>query len=240
MTDDMLCPVPHRKDPERPLKAATGARICEGHLRGLHDNLGELPRLHHALAEHLTRGGGSEPGGSLAVGIALDDAVVAARDHIKATLVSWACIALEEGPWTVPPPDNPDAIARWLRVRINWLANQEWTAELVTNVAETTSEARRQVQPDKPYLVELGPCPQPTVTFADGDPVIGPCDGTVIASMRRADSLLPSVLYCTTRGEDEEDPHQWGPAQWHTLGRRMGKALNPDAAATFMRAFGSG
>lgn len=240
--NDALCPLTHKRDPERPRTAAPGARLCHGHLGQLADNLEQLPDLYAELAAYLTTPGASVPGGSLSTGITLNDAVVASRDHIKHTLTSWACIALEEGPWTQAPDDNPRAIARWLFGRMDWLVDQDWTAEFAGNIAETAGEARAQVQPDHPYLVELGPCPERVWDY-DGDegPVIVKCDGTVVAKMRRADSLLPSVVTCTSRGhDDEEEPHAWTPAQWHTLGRRMGLALNPDAAATFVKAFGAG
>jgi len=228
---ESICPSYHAKDPERPRASRDGVRLCEGHYAGMVKDLHALPTLHTQLARFLVESGGDGTRTSrTSVGIALNPAVVATRDHIKATLVAWTRIALEEGPWRVPPPDDCAEIAHWLDLRSDWLANREWSYEIAHNLAETAGEARRLLQPDKPYIVEIGPCPE----------LIGEeqthCDGMVIAVMRRADSLLPSMLRCTTRGEDEDEPHLWGAAEWHTLGRRMGRTLNGDAMAALVQA----
>ena len=228
---DSICPSYHAKDPERPRASRDGVRLCEGHYAGMRENLAALPTLHEQLARYLVESGGDGSRKSRdSVGIALTPAVVATRDHIMATLVAWARIALEEGPWRQAPPDNAVDIAHWLDLRADWLANREWSSEVAHNLAETAGEARRLLQPDKPYMVEIGACPQ----------LLGEeqthCDGTIIAVMRRADSLLPSMLRCTTHGEDEDEPHVWGAAEWHTLGRRMGRRLDGDAMAALTRA----
>lgn len=205
-------------------------RLCEGHYNGLRRNLAELPALYAELAAYLVNSGAAGSGPGQSVGIVLDGAVVVGRDHIKHTLVSWARIALEEGPWRIAPQDTVADMARWLDARAEWLSNREWSDEIARNLAETASEGRRLVQPDKPYIVELGPCPE-----LIGDEQTR-CNGQVMAIMRRADSLLPSVVRCTTHGDDDEDAHAWGATEWHALGRRMGKALNTSAMAALVGA----
>lgn len=242
MTDDAICPLAHRHDPDRPRRAAHG-RLCHGHAAGLAEDLEALPGLHATLESYLVRTGGGDGGraGRDSIGINLDPGVVAARDHIRHTLVSWALIVLEEGPWTVAPDDTPRAIATWLRTRVGWLADQDWTEELVTNIRETTAEARAQIQPNAVYRVELGRCPVEILHMDDEGHVISEaCDGTVIAVMRKAASReqLPSEVRCTSHGDDEEAPHVWGPMQWHALGRRMGRSLDASAADAFLRAVG--
>lgn len=236
---DLTCPLPHRHDPDRPRRLADNAHVCWGHRAGLLDDLTSLPALHAELAAHLTgNGGGPGDRSSDESGLSLNPAVVAARDHIRATLVSWTLIALEEGPWTVPPHDTMPAIAAWLRLRSDWLLQQDWTPEIVTNLRETRSEARALIQPNDTYRIELGPCPEPLLTL-DGEGRIEAirCVGTVIAVMRKASSReqLPSEVVCTEHGQDGENPHAWGPMQWHALGRRMGRSDHADAAAAFIR-----
>lgn len=236
---ESICPSYHAKDPERPRASRDGVRLCEGHYAGMVKDLHALPTLHTQLARFLVESGGDGTRTSrTSVGIALNPAVVATRDHIKATLVAWTRIALEEGPWRVPPPDDCAEIAHWLDLRADWLANREWSYEIAHNLAETAHEARRLLQPDKPYLVEIGACPETVdvVHEETGEPGIERCDGTIIAVMRRADSLLPSMLRCTSHADDEDDPHAWGAAEWHILGRRMGRTLNADAMTALVQA----
>ena len=232
---DAICPLEHRHDPERPRRTAPGARICHGHLRGLRDDLDELPTLHHSLVAHLVNvstGSDETHRRGPSTGINLNADVVKTRDNIRALLVSWTRIALEEGPWQHAPADNLPAIARWLSSRVDWLADQDWTDELAANLHDTVREARSLVQPNSTYRVELGPCPE----------LVGEeqrhCEGTVIAVMHKATSreTLPDRVLCTALGDDEEEPHAWGPMQWHALGRRMGRTMHASAADAFLRA----
>ena len=239
---DLVCPLPHKHDSERPRRPADGVRVCWGHRSGFVDDLKALPVLNDELASHLSRSGG-DPGdrSSDEVGISLDPAVVAARDHIRVTLVSWTRITLEEGPWKHAPDDTIPAITAWLLRRCDWLLNQDWTPEFVDNVRTTVRESRALIQPNTTYRIELGPCPEPVVILHPdtAEPGIECCPGTIIAVMRKASSReqLPSEVLCSAHGEDEENPHVWTPMQWHALGRRMGRSNHPDAAAAFMRAF---
>jgi hypothetical protein len=231
-----ICPLVHRSEPERPRRAAHGL-LCAGHARRLLDDLASMPGLHDTLSSYLVRTGGGDGGGrggNDSIGINLDPGVVKARDHIRHTLVSWACITLEEGPWTFAPDDEPRAIAAWLLQRRDWLMAQAWADELAANVSETVREARAQIQPNATYRVELGPCPLLTM---DGEQITS-CEGTVVAVMHRASSReqLPSEVVCTAHGDDEENPHAWGPMEWHALGRRMGRSLHTSAADAFLRA----
>lgn len=233
MTDHPLCPLPHKRDPERPRRAAFGVRVCAGHLLGLAEDIAALPRLHATLAQHLVASGGGDGGRSsdADVGVDLNPAVVTARDHIRQTLVSWALIALEEGPWDTAPEDDVRHIAVWIGKRCDWYANQDWTDEFVSNIRETVRESRALIQPNSTYRIEIGPCPE---LLGDDQ---AHCEGVVIAVMQRASSReqLPSEIRCTAHGEDEDEPHAWSPIQWHALGRRMGKSMHASAADAFIR-----
>jgi hypothetical protein len=232
VTDD-TCIAPHRHDPDRPRRAVDGLRLCPGHLEGLRRDLRELPRMHTELVGRLLEVGDQvgRTGRGDAVGIALSDTVVRTRDHIRATLVSWAQVALEEGPWEVAPPNDLATIGAWLDDRAEWFAAREWADEIVRNLTETIAEARAALHPNSVYRVELGPCPE--VAGEDQER----CPGMVIAFMRRQDDVLPSVVRCTERGDQGEDePHAWTADRWHALGRRMGRDLHPEAAAALLAA----
>jgi hypothetical protein len=232
-----ICPLAHRNDPDRPRRATRGL-LCEGHYRGLGDDLASLPGLHNTLGAYLVRtGNGDGTRTGVDVGINLDGEVVKAREHIANLLTSWARIVLEEGTWTIAPADTPYAVACWLGARLPWIAAQAWADEFADNIHTTTREARAQVQPNTTYRIELGPCPELLAIVDDAGPRLDPCKGTVIAVMRRATSreLLPSFVACTDHGEDDDQPHVWGPAQWHALGRRMGRSDHADAVEAFLR-----
>lgn len=235
---DLTCPLEHRHQPERPRNLADGIRVCWGHRTGFQTDLAAMPALHRELEQHLTgSGGGPGDRSSDESGLSLNPAVVAARDHIRMTLVAWTRIALEEGPWNVPPADDIAPIARWLLARTDWLLNQDWTPEVVDNIHETRTEARALIQPNTTYRIELGPCPE--LVYDEGsEAAIHRCPGTVVAVMRKAASReqLPSEVVCTEHGSDEENPHAWGPMQWHALGRRMGRSNHEDATTAFLRA----
>lgn len=238
---ESLCPCVHRKDPERPRRSAPGVRLCAGHLGGLRENIATLPRIHDQLAAYLVSSGGEgHAPKSEAVGIALNADVVKTRDNIRNDLVSWTRIALEEGPWSIPPSDDLRDVAAWLVMRVDWLANQDWSDEIARSIQDTVTEARALVQPNTTYRVEIGPCPEPVVVLHEetGEPGLERCDGTVIAVMQRVTSgeKLPGIVRCTSHGDDEETPHEWGPTQWHALGRRMGRTLNADATTMLIQA----
>lgn len=234
MTDHPICPLTHRVDPERP-RHATHGRICTGHYQRLTDDLTDMPRLHTQLANHLHTTGSSDHGGrGDDGGINLNPAVVAARDHIRNSLVTWVRIVLEEGPGDYAPSDTLTAMASWLTVRLPWLANQDWTESLCVEWHDNVVEARSLIQPNTTYRVELGACPEMMI---DGDTLYH-CPGTVVAVMHRTSSreTLPDRVACTIHGDDEDEPHAWGPMQWHALGRRMGRSLHTSAAEAFLDA----
>lgn len=233
MTDQPTCPLEHHHDPERPRRASRG-NLCTGHYLGLAEDIAELARLHAVLAAHLV-GGESDTGGfvpAIETGINLNRHVLEVRSLIRHQLTSWTLLVLEEGPWQHAPDDDIDAIATWLLSRIDWIADQPWSPDAAAELRTTRSRGRGLIQPNTTYRVELGPCP---VLVGEDQ---ARCTGTVFALMRKAASReqLPSLVLCTEHGEDEDDPHTWGPMQWHALGRQMGRSMHDSAAQAFLRA----
>ncbi len=235
MTEESICPLAHRSDPERPRRASYGL-VCTGHARGATDALDGFGALYHELSERLV-GSGTGDGGHCArndeTGIDLDHHVVEARGLIRTQLVGWAKVVLEEGPWKYAPRDDVPDIARWLRIRFDWITCQDWCPDFVDEVTTSYRAGRSLIQPNNVYRIELGPCPE-IVTSMDGTEVMQDrCHGTVIAVMRKATAReqLPSEVLCSEHGE-----HAWGPMEWHALGRRMGRSLHTSAAEAFMRA----
>lgn len=203
--DAPLCPAPHRDD--RPRQAADGLVLCLWHRDRLHRHLRELPGLWHACEAALAgRSGTNTTGpvsGSTEPSWAVYDAPVAAREHIRVELHAWVRVGLEEGPWQQQPPDRLDALATWLANRVDWYAARQWADEMARTIADTWHEARRAAYPDPIHRVILGPC-------------VEDCPGTLVATVRRSDSLLPSTIDC-----DHDPDHAWTADTWHALGRRM-------------------
>lgn len=207
MTRDVpLCPAPHRDD--RPRRAADGIVLCQWHRDRLERHLAQLPALWKACEAALVGRSGTNTAGPVSgshePSWAVSDAPSAARTHITVELQSWVQVVLEEGPWTVVPHDRLEALAAWLVARVDWCAARPWADEMARTIADTHGEAWRAAYPNPARRIDLGPCPE------DG------CEGQMVAWVRPADALLPSVVAC-----DVDDDHQWTADQWHALGRRL-------------------
>lgn len=236
---EAICPLAHRSDPERPRRASYGL-LCVGHHHGIHNALADVGEVWGDLGSRLAGGGGSGEGPRPhddSTGIDLDPYVLESRTVLRTQLVGWARVTLEEGPWQYAPDDEPAAIASWLRQRVDWIEQQPWCTDMVEEITRTVGHAKSLVQPNTVYRIELGPCPESVLVEGDVPTVIN-CGGTVIAVMRKASAReqLPSHVACTLHGGDQDDPHAWGPMEWHALGRRMGRSLHGSAAEAFMRA----
>lgn len=219
--DAPLCPAPHRDD--RPRQAADGLVLCWWHRDRLERHLAELPALHQACeAALLGRSGTNTVGpvsGTHEPSWAVCDAPSAAREHIRVELVSWVRIGLDEGPWQAVPADTVTAMATWLVTRVDWYAARPWADEVARTIADTHGEAYRAAYPDPLHRVAIGTCPEDD------------CPGTLVATVRRTDALLPSTIDC-----DHDAEHCWTADQWHALGRRMVRpAWKPTAVDTLVR-----
>ena len=79
--------------------ATSGLNLDAKCLDQLAQDIATCARLHAELEAVLVRPTRPDEGGgkrATSVGIALDDAAVKARDHIRATLVGWVRVAQEE------------------------------------------------------------------------------------------------------------------------------------------------
>ena len=67
--------------------------------------------------------------------------------------------------------------------------------------------------------IQVGRCPeQLPVTDNDGTETTRPCTGTLFATLREEDNgLLPRAVRC-----DQSPEHEWTPAAWGALGRKLG------------------
>ena len=199
--------------------ATSGLNLDAKCLELLAEDIATCARLHAELEGVLVRPTRPDEGGgkrATSVGIALDDAAVTARDHIRATLVGWVRVAQEERPGPTWPTDDVPDMARWMLRNLTWYAGREWVDEMARVFGETADEATAAVQPDRARRVPIGECPERI--FDDEGQDVGRCTGMLFALIRPNDPLLPADIRCTS-GE-----HRWTADQWHALGRRVSDA----------------
>lgn len=148
--------------------------------------------------------------------------VLEARRDVLHDLHFWAKFILDEVnggtiTTTVQPtvPDMAAFIDRWCDLLIEQFPDDAANLE-----AETGKHARKLEALSKGWRtkrVQIGKCPEQTVTGEPGQETFEPCNGTLWALVREQDTLLPEVIKC-----DADDDHQWLPWQWPALGRRLG------------------
>jgi len=192
----------------QPRLAADQSRLCRICTRRLGEDIAALPELHAELEHNLVGGSGgdktpSKPGSRVPSPAAMD-----VRAEIRAHLVSWTRLVIEERAWKATPADNPTAIAGFLAIHVDWLANHDAAGECADEFANLCGRARRIAYPNGTRTIEVGYCQRET----DGIR----CDGVIKAILRRVDSLLPSAIVC-----DTDPDHTWDPTQWLRLGRQL-------------------
>jgi len=222
VTDCLVCGDP----------ATSGLNLDAKCLELLAEDIATCARLHAELEGVLVRPTRPDEGGgkrSTSVGIALDDAAVTARDHIRATLIGWVRVAQEERPLSprgvgvAPgwPADTVPDMARWIGRNLTWYAGRSWVDEMARVFGETADEATAAVQPERARRVPIGECPERIIDDEGQD--VGRCTGMLFALIRPNDPLLPADIRCTS-GE-----HRWTADQWHALGRLL-RAMDEAAA----------
>lgn len=195
--------------------AADGLALCQRCTVRIGLDAVELARLWGELGEVLVASGAT---GTIVVrnphpGIKLNAAAVQIRREIGHTLGSWAGYVSETRGLRVPL--SLRGLGTFVSRSAQWLAACELAADVADELADLRGRAWATAYPEPVSVIDVGSCPE---TDQDGQP----CQGTVQARMRPADSLLPSRVVCT------HDPgHEWTAPRWRTLGR----SLNARAAA---------
>jgi len=97
------------------------------------------------------------------------------------------------------------ALCAFLLIHTDWLADYpKALADLETSATDLGAIAAQ----NQPRHQDVGPCPGTTNNL--------PCPGTVKATIRRDDDLLPSELAC-----DATPRHAWPAGEWRVLERRL-------------------
>jgi hypothetical protein len=182
--------------------------VCRHHHRRLIQALAEMTGLYDELGDRLRPGGGNGPKITATFGhpLPIDTRVAAHREQIRHDLFWWSRLVADERGVHEPRATVP-ACGTFLATHGDWCAAQPWVDELLEVMLELRRDAFRLAYPDGRRRIVLGTCTE----SVDGQP----CPGTLTATVRATDDLLPSVIACRTCGTE------WTPDRWLTLGRRI-------------------
>lgn len=200
--------------------------LCDGCRRELDRALKELPDhlidLHDALTQQVKLGEG------LAVKLfakAYDRPLpfnVAASDlaaTVRLRLRGWVMDIHETHGEKPLPANNPAAMAKWLRWRMDLLAAHPAALEIFDEITEAYNDVRRLVDiPPTRARFEVGPCPETDPT--DG----AQCQGQVWA-------YFPTDPTERARMQCRECGTSWLPEQWYRAGRRIRRMMEDRAGA---------
>lgn len=206
-----------RKEGE-PRDTAGNRTLCWGCEERLARLLGEIGFRYDMLGHFLATGGtGGEPvSGSKGNGLPYRVGVAGLRWDIKAHLVGWVKLLIEERNLTSWPADNAIDLAAFLRRHIDWWASHDLAGELISDMAIGVSRATGMADlPRDRVRVKVGPCPERVVD----DPMepSRPCGGTCWAHFPQKRDEHPWI-------DCDRCTAVWNSFQWRRLGRRIEKA----------------
>lgn len=203
MTDDQLCILTHRADPERPRLAADGLLVCPGCAHRITTRLLDLPRLHAALASAMTttwRETTTDATWALAIPekpLPLHPDVAEHRALIVEVLRSLARLVAEDHDSTWPPT-SLDAVTTWLYDRIPTVLSSDWAPLFAEQIDTLTTTAYAYLEPRRVRRLPCGPCPLHGIGPDPDEATPYQCGGTLIARIGDdpADSADPTCDAC--------------------------------------------
>jgi len=187
-----------------PRIAADGRNLCEICTRRLAEDAHTAGALHRALELVLAATGrpGLNVSGTRDPGLKLNHTAKECRTEIRHTLVSWCLLISEERGWT-PPENTVTAMAAYVRTSAVWLSAHPAANDAADEFHELShGKPWRTAYPSGVRRYPVGGCPS--------------CAGTILATIRDTDHLLPSVLSC-----DLDESHVWTADTWRSLGRTL-------------------
>jgi hypothetical protein len=190
------------RDSRRRLSAA-GARLCKGCRERLEEELGDLPRAYHGLAD-VMQPSPQQPflqikGMRTASGISIDEDASTGRSEILGLLRSWSALVADE--CSVPKPASHDcaAMTSFLRKHLDWLLAHPAAGDF-TDEVHAVSISLRKIINCPPTQLDIGPCVWPG------------CDDRLFAMVSATSGKYE--VHCG-RG------HIWRADQWLQLYRRL-------------------
>lgn len=188
---------------------ATGGYICRSCRDRLAHLLTELPGTYEDLALQLRRQGNGLQQRVSGSGSLENEPpfvaqhVVELRGQVRHDLVWWAWHVTDEQKLT-RCVGTLEAACVTLERHLDWIRKQPEVTVFASLVVKATGAVWRAAYPSGARRVPLGRC------------IEGDCAGTLIATVRDIDDLLPSVIRC-----DADEAHEWTADRWLALGRRI-------------------
>ncbi|MFG3254479.1 hypothetical protein [Streptomyces sp. NPDC048172] len=190
-------------------RAAGGKSLCRPCRDRLRRELSGLPELYEECAPGLARDFAplERVSGSRGSAAPVSEPRLRARSAVLSVLASWSDLVLSErgtdGPHRAEHRDRPDrlevtALAAFLLVHLEWLAEHPAAGDFAEEVAQVTGAVRQAIQPEAAAPAELGPCGRPGC----GSPL------TAVASRG-----APGRVRCAAG-------HVWEPHEWLRLPHR--------------------
>jgi hypothetical protein len=179
-----------------PRLAATGLQVCGGCERKVREWTVELPLLYVDLLRptRTTASLNERVDAEISRPALISDRCRLERDSIRACLVTWMMILIEEREMSAPE-DTIRAMADRLRVHAGWLLSSwEHADQLVHDLEASVITARRAAYPSRPDSHPLGKCP------------VELDDGVLCGEIVRA---RPSDEYATCRKCGTEAVIEW-------------------------------
>lgn len=193
-----------------PRIAADGRNLCEICTRRLAEDATTSGMLYFDLELVLTTTGrgGAAVSGTREHGLELNERAKDCRTLIRHRLVSWCLLIAEERGWSLPQDTIP-SLAAYIVTSSVWLSAHPAANDAADEFHDLAhGQPWRTAHPSGVRSYPVAACPE--------------CKGTIVATLRDTDHLLPSALVC-----DLTEEHVWTADQWRALGR----ALHPQGLA---------
>ncbi|MHC0432262.1 OvmZ protein [Streptomyces sp. O3] len=137
------------------------------------------------------------------VGIVLDEQAMALRGRVAGVLALWARLVVDErGGGSRPKERGVDALVRFLRRQLPWLAGHPAGVDFDEELTELLTELGRLLGPGPTRGFPLGPCTRPG------------CAGTLRGVLSAGGDGVPSHVSC-------DSGHALPPRQWLLVASRM-------------------
>lgn len=219
------CVLEHARQPCRPRRQAPGLYVCLGHRGRILRQLRELGPLDRALAERALVNAGPTAGArSSETRIPLNEPAARLRRHLRQKLAGTVRLLCEERHLAGPDFAGGRGLLSWLERQHDVLCSLSWVDDYATEISELNSSAWSIAYPSGTATIAVGRCPRRLACDVATRAEVEPCTGTVTATVRRGDDLLPAALLCDTC-EAATPPHAW-----LTLGKQIRRSLLGEAA----------
>jgi hypothetical protein len=177
---ELICPIHHSQDPDRPRRPANGAMLCGGHIQQGRDILAALAELDDELAVIAAPSGQASQGSRNAEKpIPYHEKAANHRRTLRGCLVGWCrTVATErdlDPEWLT---GDTDEMTTFLARHHDWAVGQQWAEEYAEDLREIHAAARGLLSRRPPGEATRVPCPAP-----EG------CEGMLIAPFRDAELL---------------------------------------------------